>query len=251
MHNDNSAILKELKELKELFSKLIGTADQSVENRFSEEALNKAAKDFLKMSIERGEWVKDDDVHKYIKPAPWNPGAFLRKEFAFANWSKRGHEYLYSKKDLIALGLELAKRNIDLNRYKEFLEDKAAFDKRMAAIDITQKPKSIGKPYKIPKGLKNITTSEIPKPDPELARQDIIRLKQEFKAGKFESYIDSYKGTHAMLKRIYYFEKYLEPGLKRSCRKWCEDFNYANEALKLITGKMEKFVVTDPAQIQL
>jgi len=54
-----------------------------------------------------------------------------------------------------------------------------------------------------------------------------------------------------MLKHVYFFQKYLEPGLKRRCQKWCEDFNYANHALELITGKKEKFVVTDPASIEL
>jgi hypothetical protein len=99
--------------------------------------------------------------------------------------------------------------------------------------------------------LKNITTSEIPKPDPELVRQDLARLKAEFKAAKFEAYIDIYKSTHAMLKSMYYYQKYLDPGLKRRCQKWCENFNYANDALHRITGKKEKFTVTDPSMIQL
>jgi len=244
-------ILDEIKELKTILAKLVGTADQTVENRFSEEALNRAAKDFLKMSIERGEWVKDSEISRYLGPCPWNAGAFIRKEFEFGNWFKRGREYLYSKKDLITLGQELKARNIDLKRYKEFLEDKVAFDKKRPALVIPQKPILRAKSYKVPTNLKNITTSEIPKPDPELVRQDLTRLKQEFKASKLEAYIDIYKGTHAMLKHIYYYQKYLEPGLKRRCQKWCENFNYANDALKRITGKMEKFVVTDPVMIQL
>jgi hypothetical protein len=244
-------ILKELQEIKSLFARLIGSADQSVENRFSEEALNRAAKDFLKMSIERGDWVDDDKINKYIKSAPWRAGDFIRKEFAFANWFRRGNAYLYSKKDLIALNQELVKRNVDLGRYQEFLADKAAFDRKQANADPSQKKKSKVKHFRIPAGLKNITTSEIPKPDPEVVRQDLARLKQEFKTGKFEAYVDIYKGTHAMFKHIYIFQKYLEPGFKRRCQKWCEDFNYANKALKEITGKMEKLVVTDPTAIQL
>jgi hypothetical protein len=54
-----------------------------------------------------------------------------------------------------------------------------------------------------------------------------------------------------MVKHIYFFEKYLEPGLKRRCRKWCDDFNYANNALEMITGKKEKFILTNPDLIQL
>jgi len=244
-------ILKELEQIRLVLAKIIGTADQSAENRFSEEALDKAAKEFLKMSVERGEWVEDVEISKFIKNSFYRPGDFIRKEFAFANWFKRGREYLYSKKDLIALNHELIKRNINLKRYQEFLYDKAMFEKKRASENSPKKPKSQGKHFKIPTGLKNITTTEIPKPDPEIVKQDLIRLKQEFKAAKFESYIDIYKGTHAMLKNIYIYQKYLEPGFKRKCDKWCYDFNYANDALKSITGKMEKFVVDDPTLIQL
>jgi hypothetical protein len=242
-------ILKELHELKTILSTVIGTADRSGADRFSTETLNQAAKLFQKMSIERGDWVVEDDLPKYLGPCPWHAGAFIRKEFEFTNWVKKGHEYRYSKKDVMALGQELKARNIDLKRYQEFLDDKAAFDKKAALKMTPQAPK--GKPYNFPKGVKNITTTEIPKPDPEVVRQDLAQLKQGFKDAKFEAYIDIYKGTHAMLKQMYYFQKYLEPGLKRRCLKWCEDFNYANHALELITGKKEKFIVTDPAVIEL
>jgi hypothetical protein len=242
-------ILKEIQELKFILSKLIGSDKENPENRFSEEALDKAQKLYLKMSIERGDWVKDSEISRFIKSAPWSPGTFIRKEFEFTNWIKRGHEYLYSKKDLIALGEELAARNIDLGRYQDFLGDKAAFDRKMATLDDPKKAKA--KPFKIPPKLKNIVTSDIPKPDPELVRQDLAMLKREFKSSKFDAYIDIYKGTHAMLKNIYYYQKYLEPNLKRRCRKWCDDFNYANRALEMITGKKEKFAVTDPDLIQL
>src|SRR5580658_3899216 len=247
--NQQDEILRELEELKSILSIVIGTSDRVGEERFSTEALNDTAKLFKKMSIERGDWIDEDDLPKYLGPCPWNAGSFIRKEFAFASWVKKGHGYRYLKKDVEALGQELKSHNIDLKRYQEFLDDKAAFDKKAAKQPAAAPSNS--KPYTFPKGVKNITTSEIPKPDPEVVRQDLAQLKQAFKDGKFESYIDIYKGTHAMLKHIYYFQKYLEPGLKRRCQKWCEDFNYANHALDLITGKKEKFVVTDPAAIEL
>jgi len=249
MEQQDNALLREIQELKAILSIVIGTADRVGEDRFSTEALKQAAKLFLKMSIERGDWVDEDDLSKYLGPCPWRPGDFIRKEFAFTSWVKKGHGYRYSKKDLEALGQELKAHNIDLQRYQEFLNDKAAFDKKAAKQSALPAPKS--KPFHFPKGVKNITTSEIQKPEPELVRQDLAQLKQAFKEGKFESYIDIYKGTHAMMKHIYMFQKYLEPGLKRRCHKWCEDFNYANRALELITGKKEKFVVTDPAAIEL
>ena len=55
-----------------------------------------------------------------------------------------------------------------------------------------------------------------------------------------------------MTKFIYHFEKYLEPVLKRRCKKWCDDFNYANHSLEEVTKKKEKFIpVKDEDMIQL
>jgi len=162
-------VLRELQELKGILAIVIGTADRVGEDRFSTEALNQAAKLFSRMSIERGDWAGEDDLPKYLGPCPYNVGSFIRKEFAFTNWVKQRHKYRYLKKDLEALGQELRAHNINLERYQEFLDDKAAFDKKVA-------PK--GKPYVFPKGLKNIQTTEIPRPDPELVRQDLIQLKQ-------------------------------------------------------------------------
>lgn len=249
MKEQDNAVLKELQELKAILAIVIGTADRVGEDRFSTEALNEAAKLFQKMSIERGDWVSEKLLEDYLGPCPWNSGAFIRKEFAFTSWVKKRHEYRYSKRDLVALGQELKTHNIDLKRYQEFLDDKAAFDKKATAKATPAAPK--GKPYVFPKGVKNITTTDIPKPEPEVVRQDLAQLRQVFKEGKFGAYVDIYKGTHAMLKHIYMFQKYLEPGLKRRCQKWCEDFNYANHALELITGKKEKFVVQDPTALEL
>ncbi len=243
-------ILQELQKLRQLIIKITGLENETPDKKYSEESLANAQKLYLKMSIERGDWVKDSELGRYIKSLPWNPGAFIRKEFEFTNWFKRGHEYLYAKKDLIALAEELTRRNIDCKRYKEFLDDKAAFDKKIAAQEEARSKKLPA--WQIKKGLKNITTSDIPKPDPEKVRAHLTELKQEFRKNKFELYIDVYKGTHAQLKGIYYYEKYLEPGLKRNCRKWIDDFNYANRALELITGKKEKFKVEQHAEgIQL
>lgn len=46
-------ILSEIKQLKAAISKLIGTADLPAKEQFSTEALDKAAKQFQKLSIER------------------------------------------------------------------------------------------------------------------------------------------------------------------------------------------------------
>ena len=51
-------LLAEIKELRAAISTLIGTSDLLPEEQFSKEALDKAAKQFQKLSIERGEWVR-------------------------------------------------------------------------------------------------------------------------------------------------------------------------------------------------
>jgi len=236
------SILNEIRDIKLILAKLIGTADRSVENPFSEEELNKAAIDFHKISVERGEWVNDAMIKKYIKSAPdWNPGHFLRTHFDFSNWYKKGHDYLYSKRDLIALNEELVKRNIDLARYREMLEDKAAFERSLTRPKKPNKKTSGGKPFKMPDGIKNITTSPVPKPDADIVKQDLTKLKQEFTENNYAQYVDVYKGIHAMMKDLYLFRKYIATDIRHRCKKWCDDFNYANRALKEITGRMEKF----------
>jgi len=92
-------ILSEIRELKSIISQLIGTADQPVQEQFSTDALKKASKLFLKMAAERGDWVKEDELGKYIK-ADWRAGSFIRSEFGFSACMKDGRSYLYNKKTL-------------------------------------------------------------------------------------------------------------------------------------------------------
>jgi hypothetical protein len=114
-------IFKEIQELKSILSIVIGTSDRVGEDQFSAEAVADAAKIFKRMSVERGDWVEEKALGQYLGPCPFNAGKFIRKEFAFQNWIKRGHSYLYSKRDLIALGQELKAHNIDLKRFQKGL----------------------------------------------------------------------------------------------------------------------------------
>ncbi len=245
-------ILTELKEIKMVLAKLVGSADSAPELQFSTDALNKAAKQFQKLSIERGEWIKDDEIHKYIRKAPYRAGAFIRKEFGFTNYFKKGQEYYYSKKDLIALGNELKDRNVDLRRYMELIDDQTNFQKKLEALAHDKKQRRLKKPYDLPRDSKDISTSDVPLPSVEIVRQDLAMLKEQFFKNKFSDYIDIYKNNYAMMKFMYHFEKYIEPEMKKSCRKWCENFNYANHALKLLTKKPETFIpVQEEDMIQL
>ncbi|WP_394772930.1 hypothetical protein [Flavobacterium sp.] len=245
-------ILSEIKELRTALTQVLGISDLPPDQQFLKEALNKAAKEFQKLNIERGQWVADHSVGKYIKNAGYRAGAFIRQEFGFSNYFKRGQTYYYSKKDLISLGKELKERNVDLGRYMEFIEDRTKFKKYVSEAAQNNKGKLKNKSYKLPADVNNITTSPPPMPEVNVIREDIKRLKEEFFEYKLSDYIDIYKDNYAMTKFIYHFEKYLEPGLKRRCKKWCDDFNYANHALEEVTKKKEKFIpVKDEDMIQL
>ena len=66
------------------------------------------------MAAQRGYWVKEGDVGKYIR-ADWRAGSFIRSEFSFNACIKHGRSHLYNKKALQKLGQELMARNIDLH----------------------------------------------------------------------------------------------------------------------------------------
>ena len=125
-------LLAEIKELKAAISTLIGTSDLHPEEQFSKEALDKAAKQFQKLSIERGDWVNDSDITKYIKNAHYRAGAFIIREFNFTNYFKSGRTFFFNKKDLIALAKELKERNVNLGRYMEYIDDQVRFKKNLA-----------------------------------------------------------------------------------------------------------------------
>lgn len=244
-------ILNELKQLKEVLAILAGTANLSTREQFSRPALDKAAKQFQKLAIERDEWVNDDKISKYIKNAGYHAGNVIRSEFLFKNYFKRGHTYYYYKKDLITLNDELKKRNIDLGRYIEIVNDQVKFRKYLDRVN-EEKSNTAKKQFRIPKGLKNITTSPPPFPDAEIIRADIKRLKDEFFEFKLDQYIDIYRGTYAMMKHVYCFQKYMASDLMKRCRKWCDNFNYANTALEKVTKKKEHFnPVKDEDMIEL
>lgn len=245
-------LLAEVKELKTLIAKLIGTSDLPTTEQFSKEALDKAAKQFQKLSIERGEWVEDSNIDKCIKHAPYRAGTFIRQEFGFSNFFKRGQTYYYNKKDLVALGKELKERNVDLGRYMEYMEDQAKFKKYLESTNENGKGKRKIKAFQLPYDLKDITSSPAKAPSADIIKEDLVRLKEEFFQFNLSEYVDIYRGNHAMMKFIYHFEKYLEPELKKKCKRWCENFNYANQALELVTKKKEVFVpVKEEDMIQL
>lgn len=50
-------IYNEVKLIKKLLSEMLGTSELPVKEKFSKIAITKAAKEYRKMAIERGEWL--------------------------------------------------------------------------------------------------------------------------------------------------------------------------------------------------
>jgi hypothetical protein len=226
-------ILKEIKEIKSVISQVIGTSELPTKQKFSKEAISKAAKEFQKLSIERGEWLSESDIHKVIRKAPWRAGKFIIEKFVFTNYFTRGRSLYFNKKDLVALNAELKKKNIDLSRYMELEEDKEKFHKYIDSLTDPKKSKKRQR-FKIPDDLKDIVTHPYHHPPREVVEKHIETLKEEFEKYKMVEYVDVYGGNHAMFKQIYYWDKYVNPEIKKRCQNWCSQFNYANEALKMI-----------------
>ena len=242
-------ILNEIKELKFLIAKLTGTSSRDSKMPFSPEAVDKAANEYQKLSIERGEWVSSHDIDKIIKSVSYNPGNFIIKEFEFSNYFKRGRTFYFNKHDLMALGKELKERNVDLRRYEEFKADELKFKgyKEKATSNNAGK-----KAFKVPKDLKDITTSPAKMPTVEQLKAEIKRLREEFLQYKLGEYIDVYKDSYAMEKFLYYVNKYIEPDIQKRMRRWVRDFNDVNHLLKESKVKKEKFIpVKDEDIIQL
>jgi hypothetical protein len=224
-------ILEELKQIKFILSKITGTEDLPTNEKFSLEALDKAAKEYQAMAIKRGEWISNNDIDEVFKKTLWRAGQFIIEKFEFRNYFRRSKILYFNKKDLIALRNELKERKIDLSRYMELEEDKEKFEKYISEIN-HQKIKGKTKSYQIPEDLQDIDTKPYIVSE-ETIRKDIENLKDEFRNKKLAEHIDIYeKGTYAMFKDLYYFDKYLEARLKRDCKNWCNRFNYANNALK-------------------
>jgi len=225
-------VLKELKAIKKLLSEVIGTSELPAREKFSKAAITKAAKEYRKMAIERGEWVSSYDIDKVMKNAPWRANKIIIDQFGFTNYFKRGNQTYFNRKDLIALNKELKKRNINFKEYAELLEDQEKFEKYVKNIELgkTRRPH-----FKIPENLKDINLKPYSPPSEEIVRNEIKELMEEYNKFDLSEYISLYYNqTYASFKYDYTFDRYLEPKLKKYCKDWCFKFNYANNALKKI-----------------
>lgn len=174
--NKELEILDELKKLSSILSRVIGSSEMPESKRFSKAALDKAAKEFKKLETQRGEWVNNEGIRKYIKNAPYYAARFIVEELKFKNYYKRGHEYYLSKSDLIKLAKELKDRDVNLSRYVQLKEDKKKFDQYLEKVVVN--PSKL--PYELPNDMVDISTSKPPAPLLPQIREHIKQLKKEF-----------------------------------------------------------------------
>lgn len=224
-------ILKEIKLVKTLLSTVVGTQELTKREQFSKEALRKAASEFRKLQITRGEWVLDREISKVIRSAPYSSGQFIIEKFGFTNYFKKGRSYYFNRKDLVALNKELKARKINLATYMELDEDKEKFNKYV--LELKQGKKKRPR-FKIPENLENIETQPYNHPPKEQVLAHIQSLMDEYEKDKLVEFIDIYDGPYAVAKHIFHFDRYLDKDLKKQCAKWCFEFNYAQKALKEI-----------------
>lgn len=224
-------ILKEVMQIRQLLSELIGTADLPPSEKFSKEKIAKAAKEFQKLAIQRGEWIQTNDIDTVIKNAPWNCGNFIIEKFGFTNYFRRGKTLFFNKKDLIALNKELKDKNINLEKYIELAGDQAKFEKYVNEINFPKGTKS-KKHFKIPVDLRDIVSKPYSSATEDLVRTEIKTLMEEFVKFDLSEYIDFYnEKRYAMLKYDYRLNRYIKPEIKKFCKDWAFKFNYANNAL--------------------
>ena len=245
-------ILDELKELRLVMAKLVGSSELPVKEQFSIEQVEKAAKEFKGLLEKRGDWISESDLYKYFNGAPYGTGKFILEEFRFSNYYKKGQTHYFNRKDIQALAKVLKDRNVNLGKYMVLRADQENFKKKIAAAALNERASKKKLSYFLPNDLHDIPASESPKPDVTLIKEDLINLESEFFECKLAEYIDIYKNSYAIVKFEYSFSKYYPAEVKRRCKSWCERFNYANHALELLTQKRIKFIpVKEEDMIQL
>lgn len=82
--------------------------------------------------------------------------------------------------------------------------------------------------------MENIETQPYNHPSKEKVQSHIDDLMEEFKKDKLIEFIDIFEESYAMVKFIYHFDRYIDREKSKQCKKWCFEFNYAQNALSEI-----------------
>ncbi|MFD2871967.1 hypothetical protein ACFS5N_05775 [Mucilaginibacter ximonensis] len=220
------AVLAELKAIRAALATLAGTSDLPEGEQLNLVALEKAAKEFKKLSTLRKAWVEEYQLSSVFKDVRHGTGKFLREELGFTAYFTHGRGHFYNRKALLALARELKERKVNLARYMEYKTDRAKFEAKVKKAKLAV--------YVLADDMRNIETSVTPAPSKILVTDEIKRLEGEF--DEFREYVDAYEGF-AMMKSDYFFSKFRDAAFRARCKKWIESYNYAHEALRLLKDR--------------
>ena len=249
MTTTTKQILEELRLLKKAVAQLAGTSDLPEDTQLDASALDKAAKQFQKLQTERDQWVSGSDIGKFIKGGGWWNHKILQEQLGFTAFIKIGRDFYYEREQLKLLRDELKARNVQFEQFEKLLRSEKEFQNGYRKLKEQVRTGKTKKFFVVPDWLRDISTTPVKLPEREAVQADIDQLQQEFNDGKYQEYIDVHKGTHAMLKFIYPYEKYLEQGLRRKLSHWCDRFNTASKVLNEITGRKHKFIPAPPEDL--
>lgn len=252
MSTTSAQLLQELQQLKKAVAHLAGTADLPDNQQLNTTALDKAAKQFAQLQKKRDNWVSSSDMGKYLKGAGWYNHKLVQEQFGFTAFIKIGRDFYYDREQLKLLHQELKGRQVNLEQFFSLIRHEAAFDKAYEKLKAQVRGKKTKKHFVVPEWLRDISTTPVKLPERHVVQADIDQLQQEFFDAKYGDYVDIHKGSFAMLKHIYPYERYLEKGLRRKLNTWCEKFNTTCKVLQEITGKKHAFIPVAPQdQIEL
>jgi hypothetical protein len=187
----------------------------------------------------KSQWVKQLDLGEYFPGCRDGLGKFIREEFEFSNYYTQGGAFFYDKKDIVALANELKSRNVDLSTYMELQKGKAQLHQRIETAMLKAKAKGKKKSYKLADGLKDIKISDYDFPDQEVIREDIQKLLQQFKTNNLGRYVDVFD-DYAMVKYGSQMRHYMPAKGHTLSRIWCNKYNNAHYALKIIIEHEQK-----------
>lgn len=238
-------ILAEIKEIKNILAHLVGTIDKPATYQFSKPALDKAAKLFKELNIVKEQWVKSHDLGEYFNGGGgFGLGKFIREEFDFCDFHMKGNTYLYNKESIINLAIELKSRNIDLTRYMGLRREQSYIEQKIKELASKNRDTRVRKalkkmPYMLHDDLRDITISDYNLPELNVVEEDIKNLMQEFEKGGYESYI-WISGDCAYITYEDKIREYLKGVNGTKHRSWCNKFNKAHIALKIIKEHQNK-----------
>lgn len=231
----SKAVLSELKLLRAAVVRLAGGSGLPEDTQLSPEVLEKAEHEFKKLRIMNHQWLDSHDLTEYFKIEDYrhNVGYFIINQFKFTNFFIHRKSYYYNKADIISLAKELKARNVNLSRYMDFKSEEAQFIKNIQ-IAFDNKKANKNMPYWLSDMVQDVENLQSPRPDVNVVETEIKQLTEEFDKFKLSRYIDVYQGQYAMVKTEYQFKKYISDDIKKQCNRWCVNFNYALNALKIL-----------------